>query len=115
MNFSVVKLPNLTFTVNVLEEQERHQIFEIFLSNEKIAHLNVFITDKCIYSFDAYVKKEFQRKGIASFLYQYAETYHNKTIKPYEYFNSEAHTSSDAIEFWRTRGFNLNDRYRLFD
>lgn len=75
-----------------------------FVGEEKIAHLSLIILEDKIVAHDVLVKKELRRTGIATALYNQAESYFKKEIIPYEYFNEEAISSEEAGEFWRKRG-----------
>lgn len=112
-----VKVLNLELTIKLCGNAPNIDRIELFHENQRIAYLTIKRPENSnnIYAFDTFVHKEYRRKRIATFMYKKSEELSLKKILPYEYLEPNAQTSSDAIEFWRQRGLNLNDRNRLFD
>lgn len=86
-----------------------------YLQDQCIGSLKTLVADSKLYSYVVLVSKEYRRQGVATALYECAEKYFGLKISPYEFYDQNAETSDDAIEFWRKRGVILTSRNRIDD
>lgn len=86
-----------------------------FIQDREVGYLIVQNYQNKIYAFDTQVENQFRRLGIATKMYNYAESLTEKKIYPNEYINKEASSSTDAVEFWRARGMILSNGDKIFD
>jgi len=81
----------------------------------KVGSLSIIVESSYIVAYDSFVDVNFRRLGLATKMYDYAESIFNKKIVPYEQHSGHK-SSSDAVEFWKKRsGIILQDRHVIYE
>jgi GNAT superfamily N-acetyltransferase/ADP-ribose pyrophosphatase YjhB (NUDIX family) len=84
---------------------------EAYVGSKKIAYLYCYHEGARLYAFEVQVNEAYQRKGVATALYNYAQDISGKHIYPHHLSsgNEQPETTDDAVAFWKKRGIDLTE------
>lgn len=117
-----IDIKNNTFKLSHYsnDQYKKTCVIEVFKLNGvnhpvKVGSLSVIIESTYIVAHDSFVDANFRRMGLATKMYNYAESVLNKKIIPYEQHSGQK-SSFDAVQFWKKRtGIILQDRHVIYE